>query len=469
MWPRRTSVALLVGLLAIPGRALAHGAGGRYELAIPQWLFLVGGGATVAVSFLVVSLVTGSDDRAFSYRSRSLSATPLRVLHAPALVAVVRTLAVVLLVLGIAAGAFGPRSFNENLLTNLVWVGWWIGYTFSVILVGNTWPILNPWRTVYLWVVPEAKHSRSRVYPQTLGHWPAVAVFLVFAWLELIAPISQSPRWMAVLGVAYSVYLWVGMALFGVDNWLTAADPFTVLYDYLGRFAPLSIRGEGELRSYGVGLVDRHDALWRPGALLLLVTVLYTVTFDGFLGTPEWAAIARSVPALPVPYATSTLLMVAGLLFFYESYGLVAWLMTILVGSADDEGYLARRFALSLLPVALAYQVSHFFTYLLTQGQYLLLALADPFGRGWIPAGVTFDPSGTIPFLSVGAVWQIQVGVIVLGHVIAVWVAHHVALDVFDGRWQAIRSQLPMTGAMVIYTVVGLLILTRTTVDPPLP
>ncbi len=460
----------VLALSVVPNTVLAHGAGGRYELAIPQWLFITGGGAVVVISFLLVSLVSGRDGDQFTYRSWPVSATPLRVLRSPTLVAVARFLAVGLLVVSVVAGLVGPDSFNGNLLTNLVWVGWWIGYTFSVIFVGNTWPVLNPWKTCFEWGRRLLGRELSLDANYSWGHWPAVAVFLTFAWLEVIAPVSESPRWMVAFVGLYSVYLWAGMAVFGVDTWLSNADPFTLLYDYLGRFAPISLRGGGELRAYGVGLVDDPDVLAKPGALAFLVAVLYTVTFDGFIGTPEWGEIARSVPELPIPYATSTLLMLGGFILFYELYGTVTWLMTVFVSSVSDERYLGQRFALSLLPIAIAYQFSHFFTYLLLQGQYLVQALVDPFGLGWNPVGLgAFEPSTTVPFLSVQLVWQIQVGLIVLGHIIAIWVAHHIALLVYEQRKQAVKSQVPMMSIMVLYTVFGLLILTRTVVEPPLP
>lgn len=476
MRPRRWWATLVVtGLLlaVVPGLALAHGAGGRYELAVPQWMFLVGGGATVLVSFVGVSLVSGNSDSEFTYRSWRLSETPLRVIQTPSLVGVVRGAAVALLVVSVVAGLVGPQSFDGNLLTNLVWVGWWIGYTFSVILIGNTWPVLNPWKTTYEWATRLLGRDPSLDWEYRWGHQPAAALFLGFAWLEVIAPISESPRWMAAVVIAYSVYLWAGMAVFGRDTWLHNADPFTLLYHYLGRFAPLSPGSEGEVRLYGVGLVEDRDTLYVPGALAFLVAVLYTVTFDGFLGTPEWAQLAGLVPELPVPYLASTLLMVAGFVLFVEVFVTITWLMKLLLGNLapGDEEYLARRFALSLLPIAIAYQVSHFFTFLLLQGQYLVKSLADPFGLGWNPLGLAaFEPASEIPLLSIEIVWQTQVGTILTGHVIAVWVAHHIAMDLFEERTRAIKSQLPMMGVMVLYTIIGLLLLTRTVVpDPPLP
>jgi hypothetical protein len=46
---------------------------------------------------------------------------------------------------------------------------------------------------------------------------------------------------------------------------------------------------------------------------------------------------------------------------------------------------------------------------------------------------------------------------------------HQIAVTLFEGRQRASKSQLPMMAVMVLYTIVGLLLLTRATSDPVLP
>lgn len=468
-WVRRGVVAALLAVTVLPGTALAHGFGSRYELSLPKWLFVTGGAGVVLVSFVVVSVFAGREEGAFDYTARPLDETPLGPLLSTGMVQAARAAAVVLLVVGVIAGLVGPAEFNENLLTNLVWVGWWVGYTFSVIFLGNTWPVLNPWTTIYDWTTSLLDRDPTAHREYTWGHLPAVVLFVAFAWLEIVGPISRNPRVMAGLVVVYSVYLWGGMVVYGPEPWLANADPFTRLYAYLGKFAPLSPADGGEARMYGVGLVAHDDALHRTGALVFLVAVLYSVTFDGFLATPEWRDLVLSVPRLPVQFATTTLLMLLMLAVFVGVYVAFGEVMRVAADSTLTGGYLARRFALSLLPIAIVYQVAHFYTFLLVQGQFLVLALADPFGLGWNLLGIGgFAPSSQVPFLSVQFVWQSQVLLIVLGHVVAVWVAHHVALDVFEDRRRAIKSQVPMMVLMILYTMLSLWILTRPVVEPPL-
>lgn len=54
---------------------------------------------------------------------------------------------------------------------------------------------------------------------------------------------------------------------------------------------------------------------------------------------------------------------------------------------------------------------------------------------------------------------------IVVGHIIAVYLSHIVALDVFGDKGRAIRSQYPILVLMLGYTTLSLLILARPVVE----
>ena len=121
---------------------------------------------------------------------------------------------------------------------------------------------------------------------------------------------------------------------------------------------------------------------------------------------------------------------------------------------------LALHFGFSLLPIVLAYHVSHYLALLITQGTQLLPLLSDPFGRGWNLFG-TADWLRVPLVPSAGAVWHAQVAIIVAGHVASVWVAHVEALRLFGSTRLALRSQWPMLVLMVLFTTTGLWILAQ--------
>src|SRR5918992_4947891 len=54
---RRRLIALLilvVSLLALPGEALAHGFGRRYDIPVPFWLYAYGAAAAVVLTFVLL-------------------------------------------------------------------------------------------------------------------------------------------------------------------------------------------------------------------------------------------------------------------------------------------------------------------------------------------------------------------------------------------------------------------------------
>ena len=117
-----------------------------------------------------------------------------------------------------------------------------------------------------------------------------------------------------------------------------------------------------------------------------------------------------------------------------------------------------------LVPIAMAYHLAHYFTYLLIQGQLLIRLASDPLGFGWNLFGTArYRPD--IGIVGARAVWYTAVVAIVVGHVLAVYVAHVVALREYRDRRAALRSQLPMLVLMVGYTVVSLWIIAQPIVE----
>jgi hypothetical protein len=112
----------------------------------------------------------------------------------------------------------------------------------------------------------------------------------------------------------------------------------------------------------------------------------------------------------------------------------------------------------SLIPIALVYAVAHYFSAFVIQGQYTLPLLSDPLGRGWDVLG-TADVRPKLDLLSPNTVWYVQVGVLVLGHVIGLVVAHDRALSLVRSSATAARTQYAMLALMVLYTVSGMWLL----------
>jgi hypothetical protein len=149
---------------------------------------------------------------------------------------------------------------------------------------------------------------------------------------------------------------------------------------------------------------------------------------------------------------------------FLDLYVIFSFLMAVMSRQHLSATRLAQAFTFSLVPIAIAYHMAHYFSFLLVHGQRLIPLLSDPLGNGW-------DLFGTATYrIDIGIVgarfaWYTAVIAIVLGHVIAVYLAHLIAMRLWRNRTVAIRSQYPMLVLMVGYTIISLWILAQPVVE----
>lgn len=90
----------------------------------------------------------------------------------------------------------------------------------------------------------------------------------------------------------------------------------------------------------------------------------------------------------------------------------------------------------------------------------MIRIISDPFGFGWNLFGTSGLATNPL-IVSANIGWHLQVGIILVGHIAGVYLAHLVALRVFPSRKKALMSQLPMLVLMVMYTMIGLWILAQ--------
>lgn len=477
---RRLTVAL-AGTLLLAARAAAHGGALRAStgsLSVPTWLFLLTGGGVVGASFLLASFVT---DRAFvrTIHDWHRTAAVEGLLDVGA--KLTQALSVVVLVGVVAIGLFGPDgqfAMFRNGAILVVWVGWWAGYVATVYLVGNSWPAVNPWRAIagllsYLWraladlLLPLRRAisnflplpTLDRDYPEKLGAWPSVVGLLALVWLEVVSPLATDPNMLALIVLGYSVFTVAGALVFGTDTWFETVDPVSRVFSYYGRVAPIQRTEDGglELRLPGAAL---NDPKLVDGAdeVAFIVALLWVTTYDGLVGTAAWATSARAIVGAGVPAVLLyPAVMVLGFGLFLAAYRFAARYSRQTAETYLTPEAIGRRLAPSLLPIAAGYHLAHFLGYFLSLSPALVGVLLDPLSP---PA----DPT-----LIVVPSWfgMLAVTFVLVGHLLAVWVAHATAYDVFPGRLQAVRSQYPFVVVMVLYTMTSLWIVSAPTDTPP--
>jgi hypothetical protein len=273
-----------------------------------------------------------------------------------------------------------------------------------------------------------------------------------FVWLELAYFDPSSPRALAVWLVGYSVAALAGAVLWG-RGWLRRGEGFAALFHLLGALAPLHRDDEtGRLRIRWP-LTGLARVAPQRGLDALILTVLGSTTFDGFTRLDWWT---RDVVGSRTGWERSAIYTV-GLAFVIAVVALVWNGATRLSAriTGDDPGEVADAYLPSLVPIVIAYAIAHYFS-LFVYETYDVVALAsDPFGRGWDLFG-TIDVEINYQLLSTTTIAWVQAAAIVIGHVSGVVAAHDRAVERHRAPKLAGRSQWPLVGAMVLYTVGGL-------------
>jgi hypothetical protein len=467
------ALAVPVAALLFPEVVSAHALVGRKDLPVPAWLFAWGASLVLIISFALLS-VAWTTARLQEEDWRPMPGWFSRLVLNPATEAICGLIGVGLFVLVLYSGFRGIEDPTHNFSIIFVFYTFWLGLVLSSVLFGDVFRAFNPWRAIgrtisggFRLVAGESAPTPF-TYPERLGRWPAVLGVLLFVWLELIAGggVAPTPHKVAVAALIYTVVTFACMALFGVEEWIGKGETFNA---YFGMFSQL---GSFEARDRGVGrrkfLTGAPQWAAIPGAAALVLTSIAVTSFDGaqegvFSGTIKWTFERCSDLGLSLPdsfrIANSIwlLITVAGVSALY-------WLgvkgMHTVRGSPPTLE-LGRSFAHTLIPIALAYLVAHYFSAFLYQEQaQFTYILSDPLGHGSDLFGTA---GGGINYgiVSSNTVWYVQVAALVAGHVLALTLAHDRALAVYDNVRHASRSQYFMLAVMVAFTCFGLFLLSQ--------
>lgn len=423
----------------------------------------------LVVSFALLGVLWQRPLLAARARGTALTAALSRAVLGPLRIAV-QVLSVVLFALVWAAALLGDTDPFDNLAPTWVYVVFWLGLPALSVLLGNVWRALSPWRAladafVWIWERARGEARPLAAYPDGLGRWPAAAALLAFVALELAYSDPASPRALAFAIALYTYVTLFGMAAFGRDLWEERGEGFAVLFGLVARIAPLHVSGGRiHVRPPLTGLAGAEPL---PGSVAFLAVMLGSVLFDGYSRTSTWQDLLARVEA---PYIVDrpglgellvTLVSLGGLLgctlLVALAYLAACWGARWTVGAPRS---LVADFLHSLVPIAFAYLVAHYFSLFVIQGQFAVPLLSDPLGRGWDLLG-TADVVPDLTVIGPNDTWYVQVAALVVGHVAGLSIAHDRAVTIFRERRDATVSQLPLLALMVLYTVGGLWVLSR--------
>ncbi len=465
----------------LPTLSNAHSFGTVYVLPVPFWMYVYACVATLLITFSLLGfLVTSPPARVPAVESlernrRGFVLTPLTL-------SLFRAGAIATLLLSVVAGWFGTEDPSRNISMTLFWVMFLLGFAYFTLVAGDLYALINPWRTMVdaLQRMGCNLTVRRVSWSGRVGYWPAVVFYVALVAIELF--VKPSPRATAIGLLIYTAITLLGCFAFGTARWFRRADFFSVYFQLIGKLAPVEYRPlPGAPTRWRVRLRSPFESVLRarPAHIALVLFVLFmlsSTTYDAILDTVLWVGLFwRNALSLFEPLwgndlgRAQTVLMdwyllyrKAGLVLFpflyLALYLLVLYLAKIVTRSALPLRTLVLKFCYSLLPIAIAYHFTHYFTFLWVQVKALPQLLSDPLGLGWsllpFARGTQAEPSS----MEMGIVWHTQVAVLLAGHVASIYLAHVTAMRMFANR-RPVISQLPTLVLMVAYTIVGLWIL----------
>lgn len=473
---------LVAGVASCPALSYAHAFAQPYMLPVPFSMYAVGAGAALFLSFVIAGLF------ATAPALGHVAAPPLKKTHVQgALEGVVwatcRGLSLFLLSLTIVTGLFGTQRGLANFNMTFFWIVFVLGIPYAVALLGDFYAPLNPWKVLIDWLERAGMDFSGRgASPERWGYTPALLLYMTFIWIELFGRLQ--PRGLSLALLAYTLVNVAGARWLGKEAWFRYGEFFAVLLRLIGRLSPRARPWDPEeARAWGdrpawrapfVGLLE--ERVQHLSLLLFILFMLSSTAFDGLHATLPftsifWKDIYPTLAPL-VPYApgqqytmSATLyyiwqwcaLLLSPLLYLVVFVGFV-WFAQRITGAAASVRSLVLRFTASLVPIAFVYHVTHYYTLLLAQGGEVVRMASDPFGWGWDLFGTAKLPIE--PFMvQVDTIWHTQVGLILLGHIVSVYLAHVEALRCFRDARRAALSQVPLLVLMVVFTTLGLWIL----------
>ncbi len=463
----KATAAAALAALVVPQAALAHGIVGRQDLPIPRWLFAWAAAVVLVISFVGLAVLWPKPryqdpDPALDKRRFTLPAALTFEILAG-------IIGVGLFVLTIYAGFAGVQTDSANFAPTFIFYIFWVGLPLLSLFLGDVFRAFNPWRAVARAVAGVAAAVSGDKglpaplpYPARLGRWPAVVGIFGFAWLELAYSGRTDPSHMAVISCVYAAGQLIGMSIYGIEPWTQRGDAFSVYFGLFARLSPLRWQ-EGRLHTRPIlsGVPSLPEA---PGTVALLCTMIGTTSFDGFTQGPLWNDNIQTFQGWFIDLGfnaehaieiANTLGMVFIVLVVSGLYRLgIAGMVGI--GGKKDAGELARAFAHTLVPIALAYVIAHYYSALVQSGQSILYLSSDPLGDGSDYLGFA---DVTIHYPSANSIWYVQVGALVLGHAAGLTLAHDRALALYRKARDATRSQYWMLAVMVGFTSLGLWLL----------
>ena len=478
-YPSKVSRLAAFVLATLCSDASAHSFGITYSLPVPFWLYGSGAAVALALSFVIAAL--------FMRRGADASGKPDKTISQhPTLNYVIRgsqALALLLLVMAVVTGLYGHPNAYANLNMTLFWIIFVLAFAYFSAMIGGVYQLASPWQSLASLTATVVKPMRQGLFQynaQQWGYWPAIGLYMAFIWVELFG--ETKPITLSYYLLVYTGINLAGSLLLGIKDWFRYGEFFSVFLRMMALAAPFAInrntQNQLQLSGRWPFAALLKESADHSSLVVFILFMLSSTAYDGLHETVPWQRLfwSQLLPTLDpsvLDHGLRAIIthrswyeafqwgsLVLSPFVYFAAYWVALWGGKKLAGSDLSLGFLSMRFAYSLLPIALVYHVTHYYTLMQTQGIKVLALFSDPFGWKWDLFGTAnWFKYAIIPDIS--WVWHIQVITIVVGHIISVYIAHVEALRLFGNHKKATLSQLPMLLLMMAFTTAGLWILAQ--------
>jgi len=345
--------------------------------------------------------------------------------------------------------------------------------------------------------------------------YPAIALFALLTWLELGYGVTTDPKSTAVMGLGMVGLAVAGALLWDGKRFCAHVCPVGRICGIYSMVAPVEIRARKartcqacktedclhgnergyacptgislkvaqssamctmctecikscdkqnvaiNLRPFGADLRDvrspRLDEAWLALTLLTLtlfhglsMTSLWEDYAPGATSILKWMSLTLGTPRVLSFTIAMAAVSAVPIGLYWLSCRAAAWW----AGGGVGTRTVFLHYAYSLLPVALFYHLAHNLAHVLMEGAEVVPLLSDPMGTGANLFGTRELHLGAA--VAEDTLWYVQVGLILVGHVAGVLVAHRLSRKLYEDKRAATRSLVPMTVMMILISVAGL-------------
>ena len=452
----------------VPASAFAHVSERALILLLPTEFYIPAGIAVLILTILIAYLTPVSfiTSLFLSYKFKVNIHNYISVKAIEDLKILISCISLIFLITLIIFGYIGSRDPLANPLSLFIWSVWFMVMPVIQIMFGNIWAFLNPW---YGFGRLFFKNKILFKLDQNYSLVFSSVGFLLFSLFMLVDIAPDDPDRLANIVTIYLLINFIFMKIFGVD-WLKNGECFTSFYRLLSKLSWIWIK-EGKIYVGFFGSQLKKINTFPPMSVLFLSIILATLSFDGLNETFLWFKIINVNPLEFYGRSSVVIENSSGLIFFAILLFLIFSITIFLGHKFINEKVTFKNIiginSIALLPIALAYHIAHYLTSFLVNIQYSYKVASDPLNNGMDLLNLG-DFNVTTSFFNtietVKLIWFIQAAAIVIGHVIAVLLAHSICEGYLKTKSSILISQFPISIFMIGYTFLGLWILSTPTV-----